>query len=152
MAPPRDNFDRYFREKLWDWIPEVYRYEDGKAINPDVLRSLIEIAGFAAANARRSVDRLWEDQFAEFCDDWALPYIGDLVGTRLVNALNRRGRRADVVRTIFYRRRKGTLTVLLMLIRDITGWDGVVVEAFRRLGRTPHRLDAPLAGEGAVRM
>jgi hypothetical protein len=52
------------------------------------------------------------DQFPEFCDDWALPYIGDLVGTRLVNALNRRGRRAGVVRTIFYRRRKGTLTVL----------------------------------------
>jgi len=152
MAAPRDDFDTYFAEKLWEWIPEVYRYEDGKAVNPDVLRGLIEIAGFAAANARRSVDRLWEDQFAEFCDDWALPYIGDLVGTRLVNALNRRGRRADVVRTIFYRRRKGTLTVLQMLVRDITEWDGVVVEAFRRLGRTPHRLDPPLAGDGASRL
>ena len=152
MTAPRDEFERYFAEKLWEWIPEVYRYEDGQAVNPDVLRSLIEIAGFAAANARRSVDRLWEDQFAEFCDDWALPYIGDLVGTRLVNALNRRGRRADVVRTIFYRRRKGTLTVLQMLVRDIAGWDGVVVEAFRRLGRTPHRLDPPLAGNGAARL
>jgi hypothetical protein len=152
MVQPRDGFERYFAEKLWDWVPEVHRYEDGKAINPDVLRSLIEIAGYAAATARRSVDRLWEDQFPEFCDDWALPYIGDLVGTRLVNALNRRGRRADVVRTIFYRRRKGTLTVLQMLVRDIAGWDGVVVEAFRRLGRTPHRLDAALAGDGAIRI
>jgi hypothetical protein len=152
MATPRDGFERYLAEKLWDWVPEVYRYEDGNAINPDVLRSFVEIAGHAAATARRSIDRIWEDQFPEFCDDWALPYLGDLVDTRLVNALNRRGRRADVVRTIFYRRRKGTLAVLQLLVRDIAGWDGVVVESLRRLGRTPHRLDAPLAGEGAVRM
>jgi hypothetical protein len=150
MVTPRDGFERYFAEKLWDWIPEVYRYEDGKAPNPYVLRSFVEIAAYAAATARRSIDRLWEDQFPEFCDDWALPYIGDLVGTRPVNALNRRGRRADVVRTIFYRRRKGTLTVLQILVHDIAGWDGVVVESFRTLGRTPHRLDAPLAGAGAV--
>jgi hypothetical protein len=151
MAAPRDGFERYFIEKIWEWIPEVYRYEDGTASNPRVLRSLIELLGPSLAAARRSVDRLWEDQFAEFADDWALPYIADLVGTRLINPLNRRGQRADIARTIYYRRRKGTLTVLELLARDIAGWDSVVVEAFRRLGRTPHRLDPPLAGSGAAR-
>ena len=29
---------------------------------------------------RRSQDRLWDDEFIELCDDWAVPYIGDLVG------------------------------------------------------------------------
>ena len=151
MATPRDGYERYYVEKLWSWIPEIYRHEDGVALQPDALRSFIELIGPPAAVARRSIDRLWEDQFGDFADDWALPYIGDLVGTRLVSALNRRGRRADVVHTIFYRRRKGTLTVLEQLIHDITGWDGAVIEAFRRLGRVPHRLDAPLAGPGSVR-
>ena len=107
-----DRFERYYTEKIWEWIPAVYKDEDGLAANPDVLRSLVEIIATQAATARRSIDRLWEDAFIELCDDWAVPYIGDLVGTRLVHALNRRGRRVDVARTIFYRRRKGTPRVL----------------------------------------
>ena len=90
---------------------------------------------------RRSQDRLWDDEFIDLCDDWAVPYIGDLVGTRMVSALDKRGRRIDVAKTIYYRRRKGTPRVLEELIADITAWDGKVVEAFRRLGRTRHGLD-----------
>ena len=151
LAPARDEFEQYYTEKLWDWLPEVYKTADGLADNPDVLRAIVEILARQAAIARRSLDRLWEDQFIELCDDWAVPYIGDLVGTRLVHELNRRGRRVDVARTIFYRRRKGTPLVLEILIRDITGWDGVVVESFRRLARTRHGLDPePTGREGMV--
>ncbi|NOG51776.1 MAG: hypothetical protein HND48_21855 [Chloroflexi bacterium] len=42
---------------------------------------------------------------------WAVPYIGDLVGTRLLSPYNPRGQRIDVAKTI-YRRRAGTLRVL----------------------------------------
>lgn len=146
LAPARDEFQRYYTEKIWEWIPAVYKDEDGLATNPHVLRAIVKILAYQAAIGRRSIDRLWEDQFIELCDDWAIPYIGDLVGTRLVNELNRRGRRTDVARTIFYRRRKGTLPVLELLIRDITGWQGVVVESFKRLARTRHGLD-PEPGE-----
>jgi len=146
LAPVQDEFQRYYAEKIWDWIPAVYKNEDGLAKNPNVLRSIVEILAREAAIGRRSIDRLWEDQFIELCDDWAIPYIGDLVGTRLVHALNRRGRRTDVARTIFYRRRKGTLLVLELLIRDIAGWEGVVLESFKRLARTRHGLD-PEPGE-----
>jgi hypothetical protein len=145
-APAVDQFESYYTEKIWDWIPAVFKDEDGLAARPDVLRSIVAILARQAAIARRSVDRLWEDQFIELCDDWAIPYIGDLVGTRLVHELNRRGRRVDVARTIFYRRRKGTPLVLELLIRDITGWAGVVVESFTRLARTRHGLD-PEPGE-----
>jgi hypothetical protein len=141
LTPANDRFERYYTEKIWEWIPAFYRDEDGLATNPDVLRAIVEILSQQAAIARRSSDRLWEDAFIELCDDWAIPYIGDLVGTRLVNELNRRGRRVDVARTIFYRRRKGTLLVLERLLQDIAGWEGVVVESFRRLGRTRHGLD-----------
>jgi hypothetical protein len=141
--PADDRFARYYAEKLWAWIPEIYRQEDTDALRPGVLRALIDIIGGDAAVARRSVDRLWEDTLIDYADDWAIPYIGDLLGTRILNGLNRRGRRLDVARTVFYRRRAGTPHVLEMLVHDITGWDGAIVESFRRLGRHWHGLDAP---------
>lgn len=137
----QDGFERYYAEKLWEWIPETYRHEDGLADPPHVLRGIVELLARQAANARRTTDRLWEDQYIEFCDDWAVPYIGRLLGTRLLGSLNRRGRRVDVARTIFYRRRKGTLVVMEALIQDITGWEGAVVESFKRLARARHGLD-----------
>ena len=145
----RDGFQEYFAEKLWAMIPAVYRDEDARAEKPGVLRAIVEVLAEQAAYLRRSNDRLWEDQFIELCNDWAVPYIGDLVATRLVSALNLRGRRVDVAKTIYYRRRKGTLRVLEELISDIAGWEGKVVEEFRRIARARHGLDpapTPLAG------
>jgi len=142
----QDGFYRYYAEKLWAWIPETYRHEDGLADPPHILRGLVEVLAFQAAHARRTSDRLWEDLFIEFADDWAVPYLGRLVGTRLLGSLNRRGRRVDVAKTIFYRRRKGTPVVMETLIQDITGWEGAVVEAFQRLARARHRLDPEPVG------
>lgn len=138
-----DGYKTYYAEKLWEIIPSVYRYEDQKGRHAGALRALVEVLAEQAAILRRSHDRLWEDQFIEWCDDWAVPYLGDLVGTRLLSALNTRGRRVDVAKTIYYRRHKGTLAVLEELISDITGWEGTVKENFRRLGRAWHRLDPP---------
>lgn len=140
----RDGFDVYFREKLWEWTPALYRDLDAAdAENPHVLRDLIAVIGEQAAHLRRSHDRLWEDQFIELCADWAVPYIGALVGTRILPAQTGRGRRIDVAKTIYYRGRKGTPAILEQLASDIAGWEGVLVEGFKRLARTPHGLDAP---------
>ncbi len=136
-----DGFETYYAEKLWEMIPPIYRVEDGSAIKPDVLRSLVLILAKQAAIVRRSQDHLWDDSFIELCNEWAVPYIGELLGTRLVSASNARGRRIDVAKTIYYRRRKGTLRVLEELISDIAAWDGKVVEQFKRLGRARHGLD-----------
>ncbi|SHN40787.1 hypothetical protein [Chitinophaga sp. CF418] len=136
-----DRFERYYAEKLWEMIPAIYRHEDGIAERPGVLRGLVEVIAEQAAIVRRSEDRLWEDQFIEWCSDWAVPYIADLLGTRLISALNKRGRRVDVAKTIYYRRRKGTPRILEELISDITGWDGRLVESFQRLARARHGLD-----------
>ncbi len=136
-----DKFEAYYTEKLWTLIPPFYREKDGLADNPGVLRAIIEILARQAAILRRSADRLWDDEFIDLCDSWAVAYIGGLLGTRLVSALNLRGRRVDVAKTIYYRRRKGTLRVLEELISDIAGWEGKVVEEFRRLARTQHALD-----------
>jgi hypothetical protein len=145
----RDYFERYFAEKLWTMIPEAFREEDGLATPAGQLRAFIETLASHAAVLRRSQDKLWDDQLIELCSEWAVPYIGELVGTRLVSALNRRGRRIDVAKTIYYRRRKGTPRILEELVADIAGWEGKLVEEFRRLGRLRHGLDpvpGPLAG------
>ena len=117
---PNDQFESYYLEKLWELIPPVYRDSDGLE-GGDVLRALVKILAEQAAVERRSIDRLWEDQFIDFCDDWAVPYLGDLVGTRMVSSLDDRGRRADVANTIHYRRRAGTLAILEGLTATVTG-------------------------------
>lgn len=153
IRPADDRFERYYAEKLWEWIPEIYRELDGEpeGTAQGTLRALVELIADQAAIIRRDIDRLWDDQQIALADDWAVPYIGDLLGTLPVSEQNRRGQRVSVARTIFYRRRKGTLPVLEALIRDIADLDGAVVEAFRRLGRTRHRLDPEVPGlEGPV--
>lgn len=151
MKQADDLFEQYFAEKLWEMIPSIYRHDDGLEENPGhgVLRAIVEVMASQAAILRRSHDRLWEDQFIEFCSEWTVPYIADLVATRLLPLENKRGRRVDVARTIYYRRRKGTLRILEELIHDIAEWEGKAVENFRRLGRTRHGIDphpGPFAG------
>ncbi len=151
MSSARDRYEQHYTEKIWDRIPEMYRDQDGRpATTSDrggqhQLRALVEVLAGQAAVLRRSVDRVWDDEFIDLCDDWAVPYLGDLVATRMVSALDKRARRVDVANTVYYRRRAGTLRVLEELVGDITGWEGVVVEQFQRLGRAWHGLD-PLPG------
>jgi hypothetical protein len=140
-TPADDGFERHYAEKIWALVPEVYRSEDGLAARPGQLRALVEILADQAAIARRSIDRLWADSRIDEADDWAIPYIGALVGARRLNALNRAAQRANVGRTILYRRRLGTVRLAELLADDIADWDAVASEAFRRLIRHWHMLD-----------
>lgn len=142
MSTARDHYRDYFAERLWDWLPAIHRELD-TLDGGGSLQALLRAMGAQAAQAKRSQDRLWDDMFVELADDWAVPYIAELVATRLVSALNPRARRADVAKTIYYRRRKGTLAVLEQLAADMSAWDGKVVEQFRRLARLRHGLDGP---------
>lgn len=147
---PVDGFESFYAEKLWHWIPEIYRTLDLDPPNPGVLRALIEIVATQAAVLRRDIDRVWDDQAIELCDEWAISYLGQLVGAFDVSEFNERGNRLATARAVYYQRRKGTLGVVHDLIRDIAGVEGVVVEAFRRLVRFPHRLDIDAIGWGRV--
>ncbi|MBZ5510975.1 MAG: hypothetical protein LAN70_07365 [Acidobacteriia bacterium] len=145
MPDDLDHYEAYYADKLWNLLPAVYRSEDSAALGANgPLRELVNRIGAQAAILRRSIDRLWEDQSIETCDDWVIPYIADLLATRLVASLDARGQRLDVANTIYYRRRRGTVAILEQIASDITGWDGRIVEFFRRLGRTRHGLDPEL--------
>jgi hypothetical protein len=116
---------------LYELLPAVYRIEDAKRGYP--LQALLRLVSQQASAVKQDIDRLWDDFFVETCQDWVLPYLGDLVGTTpLHEAVVRR--RADVAKTIYYRRRKGTLPMLEELARDVTGWGAHAVAFFEQLG------------------
>lgn len=147
-----DNYSVYYADKLWNLLPAIYRTQDTDQFGSNgPLRELVNRIGATAAPLKRSIDRLWEDQSIETCDDWVIPYIGALLDTRLVLGLDSRGQRLDVANTIDYRRRKGTLGVLEQIASDITGWDAKAVEFFRRLGRTRHLIDPPVGPRSGAR-
>jgi hypothetical protein len=142
MIQDRDHFEAYYANKLWNLLPAVYRSLDTNQVTSfGPLREMVNRIGKQAAILRRSIDRMWQDQSIETCDDWVIPYIADLLATNLVANLNAAEQRLDVANTIYYRRRKGTVAVLEEIAADITGWDAKVVEFFRRMARTRHGLD-----------
>lgn len=144
-----DGYDTYYAERLWQLLPAIYRTEDTDSLNsPGPLRELLNRIGVQLAVVRRSIDRLWADQSIETCDDWVIPYIGDLLGTNLINKLDPAGQRRDVAKTIHFRRRKGTVELLEELALDVTGWPAHVVEGFRSLARTRHGLDPAVGPAG----
>ena len=150
MAEVDDGYDGYYADRLWQLLPGVYRAFDSD--DPTItgpLQELVARIGAQVSVVRRSVDRLWADQSIETCDDWVIPYIGDLLDANLVSG-DARGQRLEVAKTIHYRRRKGTLAVLEEIARDVTGWEAHVVEAFRRLARTRHNLDPPVGRQSLV--
>jgi hypothetical protein len=142
-----DGYAQWYADRLWHLLPAIYRSLD-VGPTPDAagpLRELVNRIGTQAAVVRRSIDRLGENQSIETCDDWVIPYIGDLVATRLVSCLDAAAQRIDVAKTIYFRRRAGTLGVLEELAADIASRDARVVEFFRRMGRTRHQFDPPLS-------
>lgn len=116
------------------------------------LKALLMAFADEFAVLEENLDQLYDDLFIETCADWAIPYIGDLIGYEPLHALGEaRGlARAEVAHTIALRRRKGTAAVLEQLARDVTGWNARAVEFFQLLGTTqymnhlrPHSRYAP---------
>jgi hypothetical protein len=147
-------------EKLYELLPAVYRERDAAEGFP--LRALLGIIAGQALLVEEDIEQLYNDLFVETCEPWVIPYIGDLVSNNPLYDFSRnrapdtaadlfrdlRGKdlrpavaarlRADVAKTIYYRRRKGTLPMLEELARDVTGWPAHAVEFFELLGWHQH--------------
>ena len=158
MAEPANGYEAYYAGKLWTLLPEIYRALDSTSppdpsvlASPDgPLKEIVNRIGSQAATLRRSIDRMWEDQSIETCDDWVIPYIGAQLATNLVSGEDARAQRLDVYNTIYYRQRKGTVPLLEELAWDIAGWDARVMEMWRRIGRARHGLDPGFGSPAGV--
>jgi hypothetical protein len=136
-------------DRLYELLPAIYRLRDGERGEP--LRALLRVIAEQADVLEQDIDQLYDNWFIETCQDWLVPYIGDLVGYtpvaeaglpsakageegRLLNkALAPRAEIANIVR---YRRRKGTLALLEQLANDIAAWPARAVEYYALLGWT----------------
>jgi hypothetical protein len=142
-------------DRLYNLMPTLYRERDEREGFP--LRDLLRIVTEQADIVHSDIQLLWDNFFVETCQPWVIPYIGDLVSNNLLNdaqnlkapdtarelfpdltgpglrPMNAIRTRADVAKTIYYRRRKGTLPMLEELARDVTGWAAHAVEFFELL-------------------
>ena len=125
-------------ERLYKLLPALHRVRDADQGEP--LRALLAVIEGEFERIEADVATLYDNWFIETCDEWVVPYIGDLLGARPIRPVESAGvsARAYVANTIAYRRRKGTAVVLEQLARDTTGWPTRAVEFFTRLATTQH--------------
>jgi hypothetical protein len=130
---------------------DLARLEEKRLRGP--LKTLLTIVSEQFAGLEESIEQLYDDHFIETCDEWAVPYIADLVGHRPLDPRLQRllgSGRSEVANTVRARRRKGTAATLEQLALDITGWDAAVVELFLRLATTQYLNHIRLDRHGTV--
>lgn len=125
-------------ERLFGLLPAVHRLRDADEGEP--LRALLAVIGEELALVEKDLDDLYDNFFIETCEEWVVPYLGDLLGVEGVTpaAGGVFTQRGFVANTLAYRRAKGTVAVLEQLARDLTGWPAKAVEYFDRLATTRH--------------
>ena len=145
-------------DRLYNLLPRYYRQIDIERGGP--LLALLRVIAEQVDTVEADIDQLYENWFIETCQDWVVPYIGDLIGYRPVHEAGEPGEvttleeklrnkilipRREVADTIRYRRRKGTLALLEQLADDVAGWPARAVEFYTLLSQTQNinyrRLD-----------
>jgi hypothetical protein len=146
-------------DRLYELLPAVYRLRDADQGYP--LRALLRVIAEQVNVVEADIAGLYENWFIETCQDWVVPYIGELIGYTPALECGNSGKRGtarrlarervliprrEVANTIHYRRRKGTLALLEDLALAVAGWPARAVEFYRLLGVTqninflhPHR-------------
>lgn len=138
-------------DRLYELLPVIHRLRDAEQDYP--LRELLQVITEQVDVVEADISQLYENWFIETCQDWVVPYLGELVGYRPVHEAGEPGDvqtpqgqqrnkilipRREVANTIRYRRRKGTLALLELLSNDVAGWPARVVEFYKLLGWTQH--------------
>ncbi|TCV86741.1 hypothetical protein EDC63_106102 [Sulfurirhabdus autotrophica] len=139
-------------DRLYELLPVVHRMRDAERNYP--LRALLRVINEQVNVVEDDIAQLYENWFIETCEDWVVPYIGDLIGYRPVHeagdssveADSPQGRsrnhmlipRREVANTLGFRRRKGTLSLLEVLANDVAGWPARAVGFYALLGWQQH--------------
>ncbi len=132
-------------DELYQLLPAIHRIRDVE--QGEALKALMAVIAEQARVMEDDIAGLYENWFIETCDEWVVPYLGDLLGVRGLYTFDTAAafsQRARVANTLAYRRRKGTATMLEQLARDTTGWNARAVEFFELLGWTQYYNHARL--------
>ena len=121
-------YEAKYQDLMYQLLPQLYRSRDTQGD----LQTFVALFGHELARLRSNMDQLWQDAYIDSCQEWVIPYIGDLVGTTILFNQGARNR-ADVKNTIRWRREKGTLAGLEDIAAEISGWGALAGEMFQRL-------------------
>src|SRR5947199_8377047 len=128
-------------DRLYQLLPAVYRQQDAET--GWQLQALLRVIAEQVQDVEDDIKQLYENWFIETCEEWVVPYIGDLIGYQQVHEAGEPGGvatprelqrerilipRQDVANTIGARRRKGTLALLEELALEVGGWPARAVE------------------------
>ena len=161
---------KYQNERLYELLPTVVRERD-VAVGQQLRSFLAQALGQEIDRLQAQIAEANANAFVETCSRQTLPYIADLVGYRPISALAptpaapliatadppadaktghaRPTFRRDVAKTMWGRRRKGTVTGLEGVVRTVAGWHTVVFENGRCVVSTPAvRYPGVLASQG----
>lgn len=125
------------RVPLYERLPEIYRTKDQEQSPPGQLKNYLALVEEAFGEIHGNIGSLYHDLFIETCDNWVIPYIGDLLGTSHLKG-DPWTLRADVADTIVLRRRKGTLGAIELLTYNLTKWGVHCVELRENLVWNQH--------------
>lgn len=125
-------------ERIYNLLPAIYRQRDVEIGEP--LRALLAVMEQELVAIEQELGGLYDDWFIETCQEWVVPYIGDLLGVSGLSGDTSHlfSQRRHVANTVAYRRRKGVPAILERAAEDMTGWKARAVEYFRLLARTQH--------------
>lgn len=129
------------RPHLYDLLPAYVRFRD--AYEGEPLRTVMEALEVPFQVIRDDIDNLYRAWFIETCEDWMVPYIGDLAGVRGLETQRQMlpTQRTRVANTLAYTRSKGTVAALERVARDVTGWPCHVVELSSSMAGSASLLD-----------
>ena len=148
-------------DRLYQLLPAVYRQRDAET--GWQLQALLRVISQQVKVVEDDIKQLYENWFIEACQDWVVPYIGDLIGYQQVHEAGEPGDvntpqglqrnkilipRREVANTIHYRRRKGTLSLLETLARDVAGWPYAYAVEFYKLLAATQNIDYEHAERG----
>lgn len=134
-------------DRLYKLVPTIYRIRDAE--NGYVLQALLRVVAEQVNILEDNITQLYNNWFIETADEWAIPYIADLIGYTPVQEAGpasddttAEGRalnnylipRREVANTIGYRQRKGRLSLIDQLTGDIGSWPGYAIEFYKLLG------------------
>lgn len=152
-----------FNDRLYTLLPSIYRQRDSDFGEP--LRMLLSVISAQVDAVEADIAALYDNWFIETCEDWVVPYIGDLIGYRTIHDAGEPARetaqraaararilfpRRDVGNTLRYRRRKGTLALLDDLASAVSGWPARAVEFDRLVAATQSLQHLRLARGGTA--
>lgn len=132
------------QDRLYQLLPAIYRIRDEESGYP--MRAWLRVIATQVNAIEDDIAQLYDNWFIETCQDWVVPYIGDLLGWTLVSEAGMPGSspadqarnrtlipRREIANLIRDRRRKGTLSLIEDLAHSVAGWPARAAEFGRRL-------------------